>query len=166
MGILRPDIYVNKIFNIKLDELKKKGFKALLLDVDNTLKPHYVKLPSDEVRRWLDNAKEKGFQLSIVSNGRQHRIEAFAHGLDMMAIGDAMKPSPKGFLRAAKRMNLDIKETCVVGDQIFTDIWGGNRAGALTILVRPMEKHEPFYISFKRFFEKIVLIGVKPEEEK
>lgn len=154
-----PDLYVESVFGIDFDELKTRGIKALLLDVDNTLKPHYDEAPAADVRGWLDDARAAGFGLCIVSNGFQRRIEPFAHGLGLMAIGEAMKPSKKGFVLAAQRLGLDITKTAVVGDQIFTDILGGKRAGAFTILVKPISKDEPLYLKMKRPFEKLVLFS-------
>ena len=153
----RPDEYLDNIFDINFEVLKSRGIKALLLDVDNTLKPHFDKEPAANVRGWLDDARRAGFALCIVSNGFEARIAPFAHGLGLQAIGKAMKPSKKGFERAAQLLSLDIGQTAVIGDQIFTDIFGGKRAGAFTILVKPISKEEPFYLKLKRPFERLVL---------
>jgi len=158
---LSPDQYLNSIFEIDFDDLKKRGIKALLLDVDNTLKPHYAKAPAANVRGWLDDARAAGLAMCIVSNGLQGRIEPFAHDLGLSAIGEAMKPSRKGFILAAKHLGFEIHETAVVGDQIFTDVIGGKLAGSFTILVKPISKDEPFYLRLKRPFEKLVLIRKK-----
>jgi len=156
-GRFTPEIYVNSVLEINFEELKSLGIKGLLLDVDNTLKAHYSVTPTAEVRGWLDAAQAAGFELCLVSNGYTSRIEPFAHGLGLRAVGEAMKPSPAGFRRAAALLGLQISETCVVGDQLFTDIWGGNKAGAHTLLVKPISKDEPFYLRMKRHFEKLIL---------
>ncbi|MEI6132675.1 MAG: YqeG family HAD IIIA-type phosphatase [Bacillota bacterium] len=157
MKIFRPNIYVNTVLDIDFETLKAKGIKGLLLDVDNTLKAHFDKAPEADVRGWLDDARNAGLVLCIVSNGRPARIRPFAHGLGLECVCEAMKPSRTGFLRGALALGLDIKETAVIGDQIFTDILGGNAAGALTILVKPISKDEPFYLKLKRPFEKLIL---------
>ncbi|MEI6602198.1 MAG: YqeG family HAD IIIA-type phosphatase [Clostridia bacterium] len=153
----KPDLYVDSIFAIDFQNLKARGIKGLLLDVDNTLKAHYAEAPSAQVRGWLDEARAAGFALCIVSNGRQSRIGPFAHGIGLAAVGDAMKPSRAGFLRAAESLHLDVCHTAVVGDQLFTDILGGNNAGALTILVKPISIDEPFYVKLKRPLERLFL---------
>lgn len=49
------------------------------------------------------------------------------------------------------------ENTLFIGDQIFTDIWGANKAGIHSILVKPIAKHEEIQIILKRKLEKIVL---------
>ena len=44
-----------------------------------------------------------------------------------------------------------------VGDQLFTDVWGANRAGMYSILVKPMNPREEIQIVLKRYLEKPVL---------
>lgn len=52
-------------------------------------------------------------------------------------MADGKKPGTDGMRRAAEKLGgLRPEETAVIGDQIFTDVRGGNRFGALTILVR------------------------------
>ena len=52
-----------------------------------------------------------------------------------------------------------------VGDQIFTDVWGANRAGIMSILVKPIAKHEEIQIVLKRKIEKIVLYYYKKRKK-
>ena len=54
-------------------------------------------------------------------------------------------------------MNLDKKEVVFIGDQIFTDIWGANRAGLISILVSPIDKKEEIQIILKRKLENLIL---------
>ena len=62
-----------------------------------------------------------------------------AEALGIPYEGHAGKPKVGGFQRAMARMGAAPEETAIVGDQIFTDIWGGNRAGVLTLLVHPIQ---------------------------
>ena len=48
-----------------------------------------------------------------------------------------------------------------VGDQLFTDVWGANRAGIMSVLVKPIDKHEEIQIILKRRLEWIVLFFYK-----
>jgi predicted HAD superfamily phosphohydrolase YqeG len=45
-------------------------------------------------------------------------------------------------------MNTAPAHTAIVGDQMFTDILGGNRSGIYTIMVRPLERREFVYTRF------------------
>jgi hypothetical protein len=54
-------------------------------------------------------------------------------------------------------MGITASQTFVVGDQIFTDIWGAKKAGLYNILVKPIHPKEEIQIVCKRYLEKIVL---------
>ena len=69
----------------------------------------------------------------------------------------AGKPKTAGYERAMQRMKTDAQTTLFVGDQIFTDVWGANRAGIYTILVKPIHPKEEIQIVLKRYLERIVL---------
>lgn len=153
MKSLYPNAIESSILNIKPQYLCDNNIKALLLDIDNTMKPHYDKYPSDEVLKWFETMKKEDIKLCIVSNGHQERVDVFSSKLGIMAIGDAMKPSASGFERAANHLAVNIDECAVIGDQIFTDILGGNRAGMFTILVEPVSNREPWWVKIKRVFE-------------
>ena len=43
---------------------------------------------------------------------------------------------------------------CLIGDQLMTDVLGGNRYGIFTILVDPLSKDELKVTGINRFFEK------------
>jgi len=49
----------------------------------------------------------------------------------------------------------------VVGDQLFTDVLGGNRTGMYTILVTPISKHEFFGTKIIRRLERLFLQHIK-----
>ena len=48
-----------------------------------------------------------------------------------------------------------------IGDQVFTDVFGSNRAGLYSILVKPIAKKEEIQIVFKRYLERVVLFFYK-----
>ena len=56
-----------------------------------------------------------------------------------------------------EEMGTTTENTLFVGDQIFTDVYGANRAGIRTILVKPIHPKEEIQIVLKRYLEKIVL---------
>ena len=53
------------------------------------------------------------------------------------------------------------ENTIFVGDQLFTDIYGANRAGIPTILVKPIHPKEEIQIVLKRYLERVVLFFYK-----
>lgn len=156
-----PKKIVDSIYNIDLNELYRKNIRGLIIDVDNTLVGHGVLEANQNVIDWIENAKKVGMKICIASNNSQQRIVKFNEHLKLPAIHKASKPRRKSFIKASEIMELKIEEIAVIGDQIFTDIIGGNRMGMYTIMVKPVDKNEPYYIKLKRVIEKFLLINYK-----
>lgn len=136
---LTADIVCDSIYDIDLSALKAAGIQLLLADLDNTLVPYGVPLPTDEVRAWNERLKEAGVTLFVLSNNRHaDRPRIFSEGLGIPFIGHAGKPKAGSFFKAMEQMGVTAEQTAIVGDQIFTDILGGSRAGVTTILVKPI----------------------------
>lgn len=137
--LLTADIVCDSIYDIDLSALKAAGIQLLLADLDNTLVPYGVPLPTDEVRAWNEQLKEAGVTLFVLSNNRHaDRPRIFSEGLGIPFIGHAGKPQSGSFFKAMEQMGVTTEQTAIVGDQIFTDILGGSRAGVTTILVKPI----------------------------
>lgn len=153
---LQPDQYYQDIFSIDLDLLKKQGIKGIICDIDNTIVPWSKKEVVLKVYDWFTEIERNGLKMCLVSNGTDSRVKSFSQKLDIPAVGLAIKPSKKAFRVAKKILELDNREIAVVGDQIFTDVFGGNRMGFKTILVDPMSKREFFTTKIIRLLEKLV----------
>jgi len=151
--------------------LRERGLKAVLLDLDNTLVPYktYGEAP-EEIREWLQMLKETGVEVMLVSNGSQRRVRYWREKLGIPGFGPAGKPW-FGFRKALRRLALTPREVAVVGDQLFTDVLGGNLIGAYTVLVPPISKKEMGYTRLVRRLERWVLqnpslgLAVRPNEE-
>ncbi len=123
--------------------LKRHGITALILDLDNTLVAWHGKEIAEEIQGWVTGMRAAGVSMCIVSNThRPGRLKELAERLGVQWVPSGGKPRRRGFLRALESMNTPAEQTAVVGDQLFTDIWGGNRCGLLTILVEPLSKVE------------------------
>ena len=137
---LIPRGFYNSVSDLEPQVLAAKGIRLVLADLDNTLVPYKVLTPAPEVADWIAGLKQAGIQLFLLSNSRKPgRAQRFAEALGIPYEGHAGKPKVGGFQRAIARMGAAPEETAIVGDQIFTDIWGGNRAGVLTLLVHPIQ---------------------------
>lgn len=152
---LQPDIFVKSIFTLDINWLKERGIKGVLLDIDNTLVTNKQKIPDDKVVELIKFFQENGIQSAIVSNATKRRVDVFNEKLGLYARYRAFKPSDRGFLKAMCKLRLIPEETAVIGDQLFTDIRGGNRLGLTTILVEPLDVNEPVLVRVKRILEKI-----------
>lgn len=151
-----PKLMLDKVQDIDLELLKNKGIKGLLLDIDNTLVPH-GKEADDKAVAWIERLKASGFKVCIVSNASKKRVIKFNERLKVTAFHRASKPGTKTFKKAMASMQLEPRETAMVGDQLFTDVYGGNKLSMFTILVKPIDKNEILFIKFKRLFEKYIL---------
>ncbi len=152
-----PSLALESVTDITTDILKANNIKGLILDIDNTLVPNHVAEADDSLIDWIESMKQAGIKISIVSNASKKRVIIFNKKLKLYAVHRAFKPSVRAFNRACRLMGLDNKNVAVVGDQIFTDIYGGNSAGMFTILVKPIDKREDLLVKLKRKFEKRVL---------
>ena len=70
---------------------------------------------------------------------------------------NAHKPSTKNYRKAMEIMGTDETNSVFIGDQLFTDVWGANRTGIYSILVKPINPKEEIQIVLKRYLEAIVL---------
>lgn len=139
MALFRARFLADDIYQITGAALERRGIKLLLADLDNTLVPYGVPLPDARLKAWRDDLATHGVTLFILSNNRkEHRPRTFAEGLGAPYIGHAGKPKPPSFRAAMERMGVSRAQTAIVGDQVFTDVLGGNLAGVATILVKPI----------------------------
>ena len=155
---LCPNLFVDKVQQINLVDLRAQGYDTMLIDLDNTLVSWRGRSINPEVALWLREAAEYGFKLCIVSNciiGK--RVHHFEELLGIPTVSKAVKPRRRKLLEAIRMLNGRPETTVVIGDQVFTDIWGGNRIGAFTILVTPVDRREYMTTVLQRAAEKILL---------
>ncbi len=161
-----PNAYFNKVEEITIEFLEKNKIKALVLDVDNTL-IDYQKNLSKEITNWVKNLKEQGIKLYILSNTNQkQKVEKVANVLQIPYEYFAKKPFKSGFLKVQKELQEKAKNIAVVGDQIFTDIIGGNRLNMFTILIDPISKKDYWYTAWKRPLENKIKNKYRNKQKK
>ncbi len=97
-----PDECVGSVLDIDLDDLWERGFRALIMDLDNTLLAWETDEIPAEAREWIERARAKGFKLCIASNGRSGRVMRIARTLGVPAIPKAIKPRKRPFRRALR----------------------------------------------------------------
>ena len=167
MKKLYPNIYLKKVEDITIETLIKNKIKLLILDVDNTLIDYYKNL-SENIIKWTKEMKGQGIKLYILSNtNNKQKVEKVAQTLDISYKHLAMKPLKRGFKYIQKETNIKPENIAVVGDQIFTDVLGGNRSKMFTILVEPIDdKKDYWYTAWKRPIENKIKNRYKTKEEK
>lgn len=154
--ILYPDAYFKKVEDITIEFLQKNRLKVLILDVDNTL-IDYNKNLSKDIIKWAEELKGQGTKLYILSNtNNKEKVEKVAEKIGIPYKFFAKKPLKIGFLKIQKELNEKAERIAVVGDQIFTDVLGGNRCKMFTILVDPIKEKDFWYTAWKRPIENKV----------
>ena len=156
LEIFYPDIYLDSAYQIPFEKLYKKGYRGIIFDVDNTLVPHGAPADGQSVKLF-ERLRGLGFSTCILSNNKEPRVAPFAKKVNSPYIYKGGKPSVKGYEKAMKVMGTGRETTFFVGDQLFTDVWGANRAGLYSILVRPINPREEIQIVLKRYPEAVVL---------
>lgn len=150
-----PTKYVSDIYHIPYKKLKKEGIKYLLFDLDNTLRYIIESTPSKKVKELLGKLK-KDFTILIVSNNYKREVERYASELEIDFISFALKPTRRAIRKIKRKYDCKSFEMALIGDQLVTDILGGNREGVQTILVDPISKEDLKITSVNRKIENYI----------
>lgn len=153
MEKFRPDIYQKSIYQINYENLKEKGIKCLLFDLDNTIIAYDRVKVSKELKELFIHLKELKFKVIIMSNSSKRRLLKLKEQLHVPIIYRAMKPFNINFVRVFKQYRYSQTDVAIIGDQLMTDIKGGNNVGIMTILVDPIKESDAFITKFNRYRE-------------
>jgi hypothetical protein len=148
---------VNSLHDIELQTLKTWGIKGIIFDLDNTIIPWDRPNMSPEIIQWLNGLVAQGFKLCLVSNNMGKRVKKIADSFAIPFVARAYKPAKSGFRQAIVTMELTEGQVAVVGDQLFTDVLGGNRLGLCTIWVAPLTSKEFIGTRITRRLEKLAV---------
>ena len=152
-----PDKYIVSTYQINFDRLYEQGYRGIIFDIDNTLVEHGA--PADERSIALfRHLKELGFRIMLLSNNKEPRVKMFNDAVQVQYLFKAGKPGKAGYEQAIKKLGCNTGNTLFVGDQLFTDVWGANRTGLYSILVKPINPKEEIQIVLKRYLEAVVLM--------
>ncbi|MDI6812324.1 MAG: YqeG family HAD IIIA-type phosphatase [Desulfitobacteriaceae bacterium] len=156
--LFRPTFEANSLDHISIGRLLQDGIKGLIIDLDNTMTPWNDVEVGPKVAAWFKALKEAGIKACVVSNNkRKQRVAVVADRLGIPFVFRATKPRRRAFRAGMALLGTGPLDTAVIGDQLFTDIMGGNRLGLYTILVVPMSSREFIGTRFMRQMEKAVL---------
>lgn len=163
---LKPEYFIDTIYDIDFNILRRDGINTLLLDIDNTLVPFKTMIPENSVVEWINLVKKEGFKICLVSNAYPRRAQIIAAKLELPVIYMAKKPFKKGVVDSLQLINSINNEAIMVGDQIFTDVFAARLAGVRSILVEPMTTSDFFMTKIYRVFEYFVKRNLKKEKMK
>jgi HAD superfamily phosphatase (TIGR01668 family) len=158
-GILKPlypHEYAESVFVIDYAKLYNKGYRGIMFDIDNTL-AHHGKDSTPQTDELFRTVHGIGLKTLLLSNNDEARIRQFMRNIDSQFICDARKPRVANYLKALEMMNIEKRQAIVIGDQIFTDVFGANRSGIDSILVKYMRREGETKIGYRRTAEKAVI---------
>ena len=158
MPLLQPTVLKNRITELTVAELTSMGVTTLLLDVDNTLTEHHSQELSDAVATWLEDMREAGLNMMLVSNSKKPRVDPFANRIGLAYEHTSLKPLPFGFRRAMRRLGVKPRECLAVGDQTFTDVIGAKLAGVRVAQLIPIKVEDGWSFRLRRTRSSFLVI--------
>lgn len=145
--MFKPTWWMKSVLDIDENFIKTHHLRGFILDLDNTLSMHGSPAAEQGVMEWLEEMRGLGMKMIVLSNNTKKRVEPLARELGLDFISFGCKPLTIGVRRSLRRMRLPRQSVALVGDQIFTDIIGGNLSRVKTVLV------EPFHLENKKSFK-------------
>ena len=147
-----PNKLIRSVYELNWEELSRT-YGGVIFDIDNTLVPHGAAADEAAIQLFA-RIHHLGMKTMLVSNNGEARVKPFAQQVQTDYIDKAGKPKVEGYNKAMAKMGTDPKHTLFIGDQIFTDVWGANRADIYTMLTQPVDKStDEIQIVIKRWFE-------------
>lgn len=155
-AVLLPHEYHPTVESIDMQILYRKGYRSALVDLDNTLLPYGKYTLSLRKTAWVQTVITLGFSVAIISNNKSHeRVELACEQLGVRGLHFACKPSVGAFF-AFNEQTGPYNRPIVIGDQLFTDGIFGNRIGAYTIIVDPIDPA----VSLRKIIQREIERGI------
>lgn len=151
-----PDERLDSIHKLDLEGLWACGIRGIIFDLDNTLGPQGFAHLDRRTLEFLEAVKARGFLIGFLSNNEGEGREGIPK--EYPIVFRAGKPRVAGFREMLGKLRLSPRAVAMVGDQLFTDIWGAKRVGLYTILVLPVAPdHEGPFMRLRRWLERQIL---------
>ena len=164
MTLFRPKEILNTYTDLNIKDLKDRGFKAVLLDIDNTIAVPNTGKCDDKAKQFISDLQNNGFEVVIFSNNNEERVRHFLDDLDVKYVYYALKPLPFSYIKTCKKLNIKPSETIVLGDQLMTDILGANLSGCYGIYTKRLQEKDSFLTSINRKMENFIWRHILHEE--
>ena len=155
MNLFIPKIYVKDIYSIDYNKLISDGYKLIIFDLDNTIGDIKEKICEERTCDFLNKLNKK-IKVVIASNSRKKRVNLFCQNLECDFYSFSLKPTSKIFKKIKNKYNIKYDKIVIVGDQLLTDVFLGNRMGCLTILVDQKNDKDLKITQINRKIEKII----------
>lgn len=162
MNLFLPRQAVDSFRDLNLADLKARGIHLLLCDVDNTLSILGDNGCSREAVQFLHDVRKAGIHpILFTNNTKAHALRVMHGHPDVEMHTFVCKPLPISFWRMMIQKRLKPSQVAVLGDQLFTDMLGGNLSGCYTILSLPLSKEERRDTKLMRKMENLVYTSLE-----
>lgn len=164
---LCPDDIKTSIHEIDYERLWRAGYRTLIFDIDNTLGEWGCDALPERVQAHLRHLDARGFALGFLSNdGGDNRPLLQAQLSPWPVVWHAAKPSTRGYQTIMNLLRSAKTQTAMIGDQLFTDIWGAKRAELYAIYVAPVNSQtDSIWAKLRRPLERWVIEKLFPRED-
>ena len=130
MSFFKADKNFEKFEDVSPEILKKEGVKLLLCDLDNTLRLHSEKEPSEELAKWIKKIHKANIKVVVISNnGRKKMMQKFCEPLGISCKWWAIKPMSRKLTEAMQEFMIRPENTVMLGDKLSTDVLAARFAG-------------------------------------
>ena len=151
-----PDMYAENFYKIDDNYLKEINIDNLILDIDGTLlKVDDINVNEDLIKQ-IQKLKDKKFNICLMSNNNESRVQPVANILQVKYLANAHKPLRQAFDNALAILDSNKENTAMIGDQMMSDIKGAKEYGIYSILVKPIDKHNNIQTGTSRFLQNIM----------
>ena len=147
-----PDLIADSVTDLSPQDLERRGIKLLMLDFDNTIVPYTTNQPTERMAAWLKQLQASPIEVCVVSNSKKERVKIFCEAWGINCVTHAKKPFSDGIYRCLAQYELPGEHCAIAGDQIYTDVLGGNCAGVQSILVKAIDNHN-FWLKARHVLE-------------
>ena len=159
-----PDEFQKSVLDINPLDLKNKGFKLVLLDIDNTIAKYEDAEPDEATKKWVNSVKDVGLAVCVFSNNRPRRVHTFGEHLKTKSFPLSTKPFKRQYKAIIREFSVPAEEICAIGDQLFMDVLGAKRMGIYVILVDRIYDTGTFIRKWVTTFEDKVRLKYRPQE--
>jgi len=132
----KPDLIKRQISDVSIEWIKSNNFDLVILDVDNTLVLKGTEIIDENTDNWMKELRNSCNTILICSNNTRSVAYRLSKRYSCYGFNLALKPFKIKVEQFLKRNRIEYKKACVIGDQLFTDIWLGKRLGIHTILIQ------------------------------
>lgn len=160
INLIMPRNYVKTIKDIDYKKLLNDGYKNLIFDIDNTIMPVNDINVSNELIEFFNNLK-KNFNICLISNNKENRVNPVKNKLKVLAIANACKPSKYAYDNSLKLLNAKNDNTVMIGDQMLSDMVFANRFNLYPILVEPFSNKYDIKTGTSRILQNILMKKLK-----